>query len=82
MIANLIKDAASQKILIFEQRFFCARSSVDRVLASEAKGRAFDSRRARHKKLCGIFEKDLQANKKYAQKDIPLTTKALLLQLN
>ncbi len=26
----------------------CARSSVDRVLASEAKGRWFDSSRARH----------------------------------
>ncbi len=29
----------------------CARSSVDRVLASEAKGRWFDSSRARHVSL-------------------------------
>ena len=42
----------------------CARSSVDRVLASEAKGRAFDSRRACHKKYCGFFGKVLENAKK------------------
>ena len=33
---------------LFQQ---CARSSADRVLASEAKGRGFDPRRARHSLL-------------------------------
>ena len=36
--------------IFFQRKSYslCARSSVDRVLASEAKGRAFDSRRAHH----------------------------------
>ena len=46
--------------LLIYPHFIAPVAQLDRVLASEAKGRAFDSRRARHKKICGFFGKALE----------------------
>ena len=43
-----VASCLAAQITIKNVRKNSARSSVDRVLASEAKGRAFDSRRAHH----------------------------------